>query len=117
MRGLCTNCKSFQDLVYKDEAERSYCIDCLGLLPEAQTLALMAFLHATVPFTEGDKVKVNAVGEIFEGTGHVTEISFSPEQLASPVVPMFHVVIDDKARDDVPDESWFPEQCLELISD
>jgi hypothetical protein len=116
VRGLCTNCKSFQDIVYKDEAERFYCVDCLGLLPEAQMMALMAFLYATVPFSEGDKVAVRAVGEIFEGTGHVTEISFSPEQLASPVVPMFHVVFDDKAREDVPDESWFPEICLEAAS-
>jgi len=112
VRGLCTNCKSFQDIVYQDEAERPYCVDCLGLLPEAQMMALMSFLYATVPFSEGDKVSVKAVGEIFEGTGHVTEISFSPEQLASPVVPMFHVVFDDKAYPEVPDSSWYPEQCL-----
>lgn len=116
MRGLCTNCKGFRDLAYTDEAERSYCLDCLGLLPEAQMMALVSFLYATVPFSEGDKVSVKAVGEIYEGIGVVIEVSFSPEDLASPVVPMFHVVFEDKARDDVPDDSWFPEVCLEAVA-
>jgi hypothetical protein len=112
MRGLCSNCKSIRDLIFTDEVERSYCADCIGLLPQTQTLALLAFLSATIPFQEGDKVSVKAVGEIYEGTGHVTDVSFSPEQLASPVVPMFHVVFDDKAYPEVPDESWYPEACL-----
>lgn len=75
----------------------------------------MAFLANTVPYKEGDVVSYKTGGQVYEGVGHVVQVSFSPEDLASPVVPMFLVAMDEKVSAEVPDEIWASEVCLERV--
>lgn len=112
---LCHGCKSLRDTAHIDQADRPYCAGCAVLLPVMQSAALMTFLASTVPYQEGDIVSCKTGGQVYDGIGHVVQISFSPEDLASPVVPMFRVAIDDKAYEGVPDEVWYSEVCLERV--
>lgn len=75
----------------------------------------MSFLSMTVPFREGDRVSCKTGGQIYDGIGHVVRVSFDPEDLASPVVPMFLVALDEKAYPEAPDEIWYSERCLEPV--
>src|ERR1700756_4360779 len=110
---LCWSCKSIRDIVYIDGVDRQYCNDCVTLLPSNQSDMLMSFLSATVPYQVGDIVSCKTAGQVFDGVGHVVEVSFDPKDLASPVMPMFRVAMDEKAYDQVPDEIWYSEICLE----
>lgn len=76
----------------------------------------MAFLADTVPYHVGDKVSCKTGAQVYDGTGHVVKVSFDPADLASPVMPMFLVAIDDKAYDSVPDEVWYSEVCLQAVA-
>jgi hypothetical protein len=115
MTGLCQGCRRIRALSYTDQADRSYCVDCTALLPVAQSAMMVAFLADTVPYKEGDIVSCKTGGQVFDGIGHVVEVSFSPEHLASPVVPMFRVAIDEKAYPEVPGSIWYAECCLERV--
>jgi hypothetical protein len=42
-------------------------------------------------------------------------VSIDPERWGSPVFPAFHVVIEEKANDDAPDELWYWEQQLKKV--
>ncbi len=72
----------------------------------------MTFLAATIPYKVGDKVSCRSGGVIYDGVGHVVEVSFDPKDLASPVIPMFRVEMDEKAYETMPDEMWYPELLL-----
>lgn len=73
----------------------------------------MAFLAATVPYSEGDRVRCRTGGQVLDGVGRVVRVSHDPADLASPVMPMFLVAIDEKAYEDAPEEAWYSEVCLE----
>jgi hypothetical protein len=113
---LCWGCKQFREAVVIDDATRSFCSDCANLLPSSRDLALLDFLAATVPYAVGDKVSCKTGAQIYDGVGTVTKVSFDPADLASPVMPMFLVSIDEKAYDEVPDEVWYSEVCLERVT-
>jgi hypothetical protein len=116
LSALCWGCKRFRDAAVTDGADRSYCADCAGLLPSSREMNVMAFLANTVPYGEGDIVSCKTGGEIYDGIGHVVRVSFDPMDLASPIMPMFLVAMDEKAYDGVPDEIWFSEVCLEPVT-
>lgn len=79
-------------------------------------MAVLEFLASTVPFKVGDQVSCKTGAQVYDGTGHVLKVSFDAADLASPVMPMFLVAIDDKAYSDVPDEVWYSEVCLEPVN-
>lgn len=79
-------------------------------------MAVLNFLTATVPYDVGDRVHCKTGGQVYDGVGRVVKVSFDPADLASSVMPMFLVAIDDKAYDDVPDEVWYSEACMEPAS-
>lgn len=110
---LCCTCKGVRDIVYVDSIDRQYCNDCVAFRLPSQSEALMSFLSSTVPYQIGDVVSCKTAGIVYDGIGHVVEVSFDPKDLASPVVPMFRVAMDEKAYEQVPDEIWFSETCLE----
>jgi hypothetical protein len=117
MTGLCQGCRRIRALSHTDEADRSYCADCADLLPVAQSAVLVAFLANTVPYREGDIVSCKTGAQVYDGIGHVVQVSFSPEDLASPVVPMFRVAIDEPAYPEVPNEVWYSEICMSRVTD
>ena len=112
---LCWGCKKIRVIAVVDGASRDYCRDCASLMPESREAALLSFLALTVPYKEGDKVSCKTGGQVYDGVGHVVRVSFDPEDLASPVVPMFLVALDDKAYPEAPDEVWYSEVCMERV--
>lgn len=108
---LCQGCKTLREIVWTDDVGRTFCADC-ALIPSAHDVAIMAFLAATVPFHEGDEVDCWTGAQVYDGSGHVVEVSFDPKDLATPAIPMFRVVMDDKAYDECPDELWYSEICM-----
>lgn len=79
-------------------------------------MAVMTFLAATVPYDVGDVVSCKTGGQVYEGIGRIVRVSFDPADLASPVMPMFLVRMENKAYEDVPDEVWFSEICMERVT-
>jgi hypothetical protein len=73
------------------------------------------WLLAGLPFQVGDKVHCTSGGVVYDGIGHIAEISVDPKDLASPVVPMFRVEMDEKAYPEMPDEMWYPELLLKKV--
>jgi hypothetical protein len=100
------------DIAYTDAADRAFCKECAAIQPISPTIGMLSFLAATVPFKVGDVVEGRTGGQVYDGVGHIVEISFDPKDLASPVVPMFRVAMDEKAYDQVPDEIWYAEVCM-----
>lgn len=111
----CFSCKRLREIVLTDKLERDFCADCSVSQPAFRELALATWAAENVPFHVGDKVACKTGGQIYDGVGHVEEVSTDPRDLASPVVPMFRVAIDEKAYDEVPDEVWYSEVCLSLV--
>jgi hypothetical protein len=69
-----------------------------------------------VGFQIGDRVECRTGGQIYDGIGTVVVVSMLPEELASPVCPMFRVVIDEKAYPEVPDFVWYSEICMTKVA-
>lgn len=112
---ICWSCKGIRDIAYTDEAERNYCQECVGALPLPRVAALLDFLQATVPYKVGDRVACRIGAVVDAGVGTVAEISTDLERGATPVVPMFRVVIDEPAYPEAPRESWYSEVCLKAV--
>lgn len=121
---ICSSCRAPKEIVYTDKLDRAFCADCFG---EDPRWAALDFLMATIPYKVGDRVECRTAADfkpdlagrevptaaVYDGIGHVVEISFSPEVGATLVVPMFRVAIDEKAYPECPDEVWYSEACLE----
>ncbi len=114
---LCQGCRRLRDIAYTDDADRVFCAQCAAMQPVPKSLALLEFLAATVPFQVGDIVSCRACGQIYDGIGHVIKVSFDPADLASPVVPMFQVEMDEKAYSEVPDICWYSEGSLSKVTE
>jgi hypothetical protein len=110
----CYLCKAFKEIVYVDELDQSYCMDCFVTTPIPGDVWGRIFLLMTVPFQVGDKVKCSLYDR-YEGIGHVDAVHFDLKHGGTPVYPTFHVVMDEKAFDEVPDDSLYTEVCLEKV--
>lgn len=75
----------------------------------------MEYLLAGLPYKVGDRVHCTSGGVVYDGIGHVAEISIDPKDLASPVVPMFRVEMEEKAYPEMPDEMYYPEVLLKKV--
>jgi hypothetical protein len=113
--GLCFACKHLCEVVSTDELGRSFCATCVVGQPAGRVMAAAAWVAFTIPYRVGDKVSCKTGGQIYDGIGHVEEVSIDPKDLASPVVPMFRVAIDEKAYEECPDEVWYSSVCLSLV--
>lgn len=115
MAKMCYLCKSPKEDVYTDVNDLHYCQQCMGSFPTPSVVRAMNFLMATVPYADGDRVECRTGGEIFDGIGTVDGISFDLKDGGTPVYPAFHVVLDEKAYEDAPDECWYTEVCLRPV--
>jgi len=109
---MCYSCKALKEIVYTDSNEVDYCRECVGAIPTPSVVRAMDFLMATIPYAAGDRVECRTGGEIFDGIGVVDGVSFDLKDGGTPVYPAFHVVLDDKAYPEAPDECWYTEVCL-----
>ncbi|QDH91721.1 hypothetical protein SEA_PHRAPPUCCINO_45 [Mycobacterium phage Phrappuccino] len=115
---LCFSCKELREIVYVDPVYRGHCSACVTG-PTSQVgsvVRAMQFLSATVPFQVGDRVEARTGGELYDGVGTVTEVSFDLEHGGTPVYPTFHVVIDEPADEHAPADGWYTEVCLAKLS-
>lgn len=83
-------------------AERTYLAGVTGLL-------------AAMPFDFGDRVEARTAGTVLDGTGMIDSIDITFQHGGTPVYPMFHVRIEDKAYDEAPDDGWYTEVCLRRV--
>lgn len=114
MIDLCQICKELKEIAYTDSAGMQYCDQC-SIGPTSSVARAMDFLNATIPYRVGDKVRASTGGQIFDGIGYIDDISFELKNGGSPVYPAFHVVLDEKAYPEAPDECFYTEPCLELV--
>jgi hypothetical protein len=114
---LCFSCKNLREIAHVDPIYRGYCAECVTTMPLGSVARAMQFLALTVPFAVGDRVEARTAGELYDGVGLVTEVSFDLAHGGTPVVPMFKVVITEKADEWAPDSVWYSECCLSRVSE
>jgi hypothetical protein len=112
---LCYQCKELREIAYADPVDRGYCAECTAVMPIGSVARAMQFLSATIPFKVGDRVEARTAGEIYDGIGTVTEVSFDLVHGGTPVIPMFRVVIDTPADEHAPEQGWYPETFLARV--
>jgi hypothetical protein len=100
-RRLCFSCHTLQEIAYVDPIDRGYCSDCVITLPIGSAVRAMGFLSLTIPFKVGNRVHAYTAGELYDGIGHVTEVSIDLEH-GTPVEPTFRVAIDEPADELLP---------------
>jgi hypothetical protein len=61
----------------------------------------MGFRSLKIPFKVGDRVHAYGGGELYDGIGHVSEVSIDLEH-GTPVEPTFRVMIDEPADEFAP---------------
>lgn len=115
MAKMCYLCKSLKETVHTDSNDLHYCQECMGSFPTPSVVRAMNFLMLTIPYAAGDRVECRTGGEIFDGIGTVDGVSFDLKDGGTPVYPAFHVVLDEKAYPDAPDECWYTEVCLKPV--
>lgn len=113
--GLCWSCKGLKEIVTTDELGRGFCSICLQALPEPRELQLARWVAATCPYSVGDRVRCYLGGQVYDGIGTIEEVSTDPKDLATPLVPMFRVAMQEKEYDSVPDVTWYSEPCLTKV--
>jgi hypothetical protein len=114
--GLCESCRELKPVAWVDSLGREYCAECLAELPVPAPQRMLGFLMLTIPFHVGDRVECRTAGALYDGIGVIDEVSIDPATFGTPVYPAFHVVIEDKAYDEAPDDRWYMEQQLKLVS-
>ena len=115
-RKYCWGCKSLKDIAYTEEDTlRSFCEDCLGLVPPSSDEMRLAFLMLTIPFKVGDRVEARTAAEVFDGVGVVEEVSTSLEHGGTVVYPTFKVRLETKEHDLAPEMAWYTEICLTKV--
>jgi len=112
---LCYSCKALTEIVHTNSNDLHYCRDCVSNVPTPSVVRAINFLMLTIPFKSGDRVECRTGGEIFDGVGTVDDMSFDLKNGGTLVYPAFHVVLDDKAYPDAPDECWYTEVCLRPV--
>ena len=115
MSGLCETCRELKDVAHTDELGREYCAECLASNPDYSIPFMFAYLVATIPFHVGDKVEARTAGALFDGVGVIDKVSVNLSDWGTPVYPSFHVVIEDKAYPEAPDDLWYTESCLTKV--
>ena len=102
---LCFSCHELHEIAYVDPIDRGYCFACTRDLPIGSVTRAMQFLSLTIPFTVGDRVAAFTAGELYDGIGTVTGVSF--DHRVTPMYPTFGVHIDDPADDEVPENGKY----------
>lgn len=120
---LCYGCKTFQEVAYiQPETGLEFCRKCRWNQPltlEDLALYLLTTPGSTIgpPFAVGDVVEARVAEVLYDGIGTIAEMSMTIERGGgTPVYPTFRVVFTEKAdTHEVPDEAWFPENCLTKV--
>lgn len=111
MADYCQSCKERALIVAVDTVGRDVCTNCAPS-SEAFYEAGLAYLRETIPFQIGDRVECRTAGVLFDGTGYIDAISNDLEYGGTPVYPSFHVVIENRAYDEAPEDAWYCESQL-----
>lgn len=113
---ICIGCRLPRRVVRTDNNDLHYCAKCAAVLPEPSETRALKFLLATLPFTPGERVECRTGGQIYDGVGTVDDVSFDFEKTGGTIIyPAFHVVIDQPAYPDAPEEGWYNEATLQRV--
>lgn len=111
--GLCESCRDIKPVQWTDSLGRDYCVVCLEDLIAPSPI--MFFMANTIPFQVGDRVECRTAGVLYDGVGVIDEVSTELEKFGTPLYPSFHVVIEDKAYPEAPDDLWYMERQLRKV--
>jgi hypothetical protein len=115
--GLCESCVELKPLVLEDQVGRGYCQDCVDLAQQTvRESPVLSFMLSTVPFKVGDRVECRTAEVLYDGIGTIDEVSMEIEKFGTPFHPAFHVVIEEKAYPEAPDDVWYMERQLKKVS-
>lgn len=103
------------EIVHTDVLGRNFCASCWVVQPLPREVILASWAAANCPYDVGDKVECRTGGQVYDGVGTIVEKSTDPKDLATPLVPMFRVAIEDKAYPEMPDEAWYSEVCITKV--
>lgn len=120
---LCYGCKTFQEVAYiQPVTDLDFCKRCRWDQPitlEDLALYLLTTPGSPIgpPFQVGDLVEARVAAIVYDGVGTIAEMSMDLARGGgTPVYPTWRVVFTEKAdTHDVPDEAWYPENCLQRV--
>lgn len=113
---VCESCVELKPVALIDHVGRNYCADCVKLAEETvRESPVLQFMLTTVPFRVGDRVECRTAEVLYDGIGTIDEVSMSVEKFGTPFHPSFHVVIEEKAYPEAPDDVWYMERQLKKV--
>ena len=119
MTELCFGCRIPQagNVYVHPDTGQGFCMTCARGMPmnSAEWAMILLTTPGTAigpPFRRGDVVECRRAAQIYEGVGVVVGMDMSLAHGGTPLYPMFHVKLTEKAGDEVPDEAWYAEVSL-----
>lgn len=105
-------CGKGREASYFDEVtRRGYCSVCASSEITSSLAVHMEFISDLVPIELGERVECRTMGEFYDGTGVVVEISTELRFGGTPVNPAYLVEMDVKDEDEK-SRLWFTPICL-----
>lgn len=86
---------------------RGYCKVCASSEITSSLSVNFQFLSELVPYEVGERVECRTMGEFYDGTGIVVEVSTALEKGGTPVFPAYRVKLDGDKGD-----LWYTPICL-----
>lgn len=90
---------------------RGYCAVCASSEFTSSLSVNLQFISDLVPYEIGERVECRTMGEFYDGTGVITEMSTSLEKGGTPVHPAYRVKLDNDKG-----ELWYTPVCLTRTS-
>ncbi|QGJ94873.1 hypothetical protein SEA_REDWATTLEHOG_10 [Gordonia phage RedWattleHog] len=102
-------CGKGRPVEYVDEVtQRGYCSVCASSEVTSSLAVHMQFISDLVPLEVGERVECRTVGEYYDGTGVIVEISTELRHGGTPVHPAYRVRLDGEKGE----ELWYTPVCL-----
>mgnify|MGYP000123690203 CR=1 FL=1 len=102
-------CGKGRPVSYVDEVTQiGYCSVCAGSEITSSLRVHLQFVSETVPLEVGERVECRTIGEYYDGTGVIVEMSTDLEKGGTPVYPAYRVRLDGEEGETL----WYTPICL-----
>lgn len=91
-----------------DVTQRGYCTVCASSEMTSSLTVHLQFISDTIPLEVGERVECRTVGQYYDGTGVIVEMSTDLAQGGTPVHPAYRVKLDG----DTGETLWYTPCCL-----
>lgn len=88
--------------------QRGYCMVCSSSEITSSPNAHLQFISDVVPLAVGERVECRTMGEFYDGTGVIEEISTDLSRGGTPVHPAYRVKLDGERERSL----WYTPICL-----